>query len=192
MFPSSAISNRRPFAPSALPEIIAHMGASDFRSPPPSSSLFRLVRRCALLPAPTIGSPWLPRVQLVRLGADLDPGVVRAACRCVTRTVAYWAQETIGTHQRGHIGTSILQGQHDLLPLRLSSFRAYASSIASPRYLQGSIPGPWLAVTGAGFAPARLRGIAKPQPCGHPNKPIIAAVNEIGRASCRERVFKDV
>jgi hypothetical protein len=27
-----------------------------------------------------------------------------------------------------------------------------------------SIPGPWLAVTGAGFAPARLCGIAKPQP----------------------------
>ena len=50
----------------------------------------------------------------------------------------------------------------DLLPLRL--FRAYASSIALPRYLPGSIPGPWLAVTGAGFAPARLRGIAKPQP----------------------------
>src|ERR1022692_2823974 len=40
------------------------------------------------------------------------------------------------------------------LPLRLASFRAYASSIASPRYLQDSIPGPWLAVTGAGFPPA--------------------------------------
>jgi hypothetical protein len=41
-----------------------------------------------------------------------------------------------------------------LLPLRLASFRTYASSIASPRCLQGSIPGPWLAVTGAGFTPA--------------------------------------
>jgi hypothetical protein len=30
--------------------------------------------------------------------------------------------------------------------------------------LQGSIPGPWLVVTGAGIIPARLRGIAKPQP----------------------------
>jgi len=46
-----------------------------------------------------------------------------------------------------------LQGQLRLLPLRLASFRAYASSIALPRYLQGSIPGPWLAATGAGFAP---------------------------------------
>src|SRR5207244_6298470 len=36
----------------------------------PSSSLFRLVRRCALLPAPTIGSPWLPRTLVVRLDAD--------------------------------------------------------------------------------------------------------------------------
>jgi len=36
--------------------------------------------------------------------------VVRAACPCVTRTVACWAQETIGTHHRGHIGTQILQG----------------------------------------------------------------------------------
>ena len=61
----------------------------------------------------------------------------------------------LAPHHRSHIGTQILQGQLDLLPLRFSSFRAYASSIALPRYLQGSIPGPWLAVTGTGLAPAR-------------------------------------
>ena len=104
--------------------------------------------------APTIGSPWLPRIRLVRLDADLDPGVARVARHSVTRAVACWAQETIGTHLRDVFGTQILQGQLDLLPLRLASFRAYASSIASPQYLQGSIPGPWLAATGAGFAPA--------------------------------------
>ena len=48
MFHSSAVSNRRPFAPSALPEFIARIGASDFPTPPVPSSLFRLVRNCAL------------------------------------------------------------------------------------------------------------------------------------------------
>jgi hypothetical protein len=68
--------------------------------------------------------------------------------RCATQAVACWVQETIGTHLRGDFGTRFLQRQLDLLPLRLASFRAYASSIALPRHLQGSIPGPWLAVTG--------------------------------------------
>jgi hypothetical protein len=84
-----------------------------------------------------IGSPWLPRIHHVRLDADLDPGVARVTRHSVSRAVACWAQETIGTHLRGHFETQILQGQLDLLPLRLASFRAYASSIALPRHLQG-------------------------------------------------------
>jgi hypothetical protein len=51
-------------------------------------------------------------------------------------------------------GTRFLQGQHDLLPLHLASFRTYASSTPLPRCLQGSIPSPWLAATGAGITPA--------------------------------------
>jgi hypothetical protein len=47
MFPLSVISNRRPFAPVALPAFIATMGASDSQTSPSSSSLFRLVRGCA-------------------------------------------------------------------------------------------------------------------------------------------------
>jgi|ERR1019366_7924621 hypothetical protein len=47
MFHPSAIANRRPFAPSALPEIIALIGAPDFPTPPVPSSLLRLVRDCA-------------------------------------------------------------------------------------------------------------------------------------------------
>ena len=141
------------------------MGASDFRSPPPSSSLFRLVRRCALLPAPTIGSPWLPRTLVVRLDAVFDPGVAPRACQCARDAVACWFGETIGQHTNASIsGLNYLQGQHYLCPLHLASFRAYASSTPLPECLQGSIPGPWLAVTWAGFAPARLRGIAKPRP----------------------------
>jgi len=141
------------------------MGASDFRSSPPSFSLFRLVRRCALLPAPTIGSPWLPRTLVVRLDAVFDPGVAPRACQCARDAVACWSEETIGQHTNASIsGLNYLQGQHYLCPLHLASFRAYASSSPLPECLQGSIPGPWLAVTWAGFTPARLRGIAKPRP----------------------------
>jgi hypothetical protein len=141
------------------------MGASDFRSPPPSSSLFRLVGRCALLPAPRIGSPWLPRVLVVRLDADSDPGVAPRACQCARDAVVCWPIETIDQFTHLTIsGLMHLQGQHHLFPLRLASFCAYASSFPLPECLQGSIPGPWLAVTWAGFTPARPRGIAKPQP----------------------------
>jgi len=38
----------------------------------------------------------------------------------------------------------------------LACFRAYASNAMSPSHLQGSISGPWLAVTGAGFTPANV------------------------------------
>ena len=148
MFPLSAISDRRPFAPSALPEFIARMGVSDFRSPPPPSSLFRLVRRCALLPAPTIGSPWLPRTLVVRLDTVCDPGVASLACQNARETVACWYPDTIGLFTNAFIsGFNYLQGQPDLFPLHLAFFRAYASSVPLPKHLQGSISGPWLAVT---------------------------------------------
>ncbi len=84
MFPPTAISDRHPFAPPALPGFIAHMGASDFRQPPPSSSLLTLVRGCAAPSTLTAGSPWLPRSLYVRLDAASDPGAV--ACTCPSRT----------------------------------------------------------------------------------------------------------
>ena len=121
--PLPVVSDRRPFAPSALPEFIARMGVSDFRSSPPSSSLFRLVRRCAVLPAPTIGSPWLPRTLVVRLDAVFDPGVAPRACQCARDAVACWSGETIGQHTNASIsGLNYLQGQHYLFPLHLASF----------------------------------------------------------------------
>lgn len=61
-------------------------------------------------------------------------------------------------------GLDHLQGRHYPLPLHLACFRAYASSATLPQHLQGSIPGPWLAATRAGLSPARIHGIAKPQP----------------------------
>lgn len=54
--------------------------------------------------------------------------------------------------------------------LRLACFRAYASSTQLPTCLQGSIPGPWLAVTRAGIPPARICGIAQPLQYATPNK----------------------
>jgi hypothetical protein len=40
-------ASHRPFAPPALPGFVAHIGVSDFRSPPLPPSLFRLVGKCA-------------------------------------------------------------------------------------------------------------------------------------------------
>ena len=56
-------------------------------------------------------------------------------------------------------GAQRLQGQHDLFPLHLAFFRAYASSVPLLKHLQGSILGSWLAITQVGFAPTRLSGL---------------------------------
>ncbi len=166
MSPLSVVPNRRPFAPAALPAFFATMGASDSQRPAPSSSLFRLVGGCAQPQgrAPTVGSPWLPRRRSVRLDTAIHPGWASAARLLAGDAVACWRLETIGPLPRGHFGTRHLHGRHHPLPLHLACFRAYASSASLPPRLQGWIPGPWLAATRAGLPPARLRGIAKPQP----------------------------
>jgi hypothetical protein len=82
--------------------------------------------------APMSGSPWLPHAQLVRLVADLDPGVACVACRCAIQVVACWGHETIGTHLRGYFRTQSFKDSLTCYPLRLASFRTYASNIASP------------------------------------------------------------
>jgi hypothetical protein len=62
--------------------------------------------------------------------------------------VACWYPDTIGLFTNAFIsGFNYLQGQPDLFPLHLAFFRAYASSVPLPEHLQGSISGPWLAVT---------------------------------------------
>ena len=127
MFPRLAISNRHPFAPCALPQIIAPMGSSDFRQPLAPSSLFTLVRGCAFPFAPTDGSPWLTHHPNVRLDTASDPGAVLGTRQCAPRTVACWRHETIGRHQCGLFGTQHLQGRLHPLPLHLAFFRAYTS-----------------------------------------------------------------
>jgi hypothetical protein len=162
MCPLFVVSNRRPLAPAALPAFIATMDASDFPPPLLPSSLFRLVGECAY--APAVGSPGLLPILVVRLGAAFDPGWAWPACLGTGHTVACWRLETIGPFQRGHYGTPHLHGRRYPLPLLLACFRAYASRALLPASLQGSIPGPWLAVTGTGFAPVRIGSIAQPQP----------------------------
>ena len=163
MCPLFVVLNWCPLAPAALPAFVATMGTSDF---PPSmlpSSLFRLVGECAYS-APTMGSPGLLPILVVRLAAVVDPGWAPLTCHRVGCAVACWRLETIGPFQSGHFGTHHLHGRHYPLPLLLACFRAYASSIVLPLYLQGSIPGPWLAATGTGSPPARICSIAQPQP----------------------------
>ncbi len=60
-------------------------------------------------------------------------------------------------------GAQHLQGRLHPLPLHLACFRAYASTRPLPCAPHGSILGSWLATTQVGFAPTRLRDIAKPQ-----------------------------
>ena len=132
------------------------------------SSLFRLVGECAC--AQAVGSPGLLPILVVRLGAAFDPGWAWPACLGTGHTVACWRLETIGPFQRGHYGTQHLHGRRYPLPLLLACFRAYASSAPLPAHLQGSIPGPWLAVTGAGFPPVRIGSIAQPQPRPGPKR----------------------
>ena len=93
-----------------------------------------------------------------------DPGWIPLTRHDVSGIVACWRLETIGPFQSGLFGTLHLHGRHYPLPLLLACFRTYASSSLLPAYLQGSIPGLWLAVTGAGFTPARICDIAQPQP----------------------------
>src|ERR1700741_3377843 len=81
MFHSSAVSNRRPFAPSALPEIIALTGASDFPTPPVPSSLFRLVRNCALPTRADVGISMVTAHSPFKLDWAFDPGWARRARR---------------------------------------------------------------------------------------------------------------
>ena len=168
MYPLSAISNRCPFAPAALPALDATMGTSDSQAPPPSSSLFTLVRGCA---------PYSGRRCLGLLGyraismsgstRSKIPGGANTACRCNSaRCPLLPADDSKPSAPSNAVisGLNHLQGRLYPLPLHLACLRTYASSATLPSPLQGSLPGPWLAATRAGLSPARIRGIAKPQP----------------------------
>jgi hypothetical protein len=164
MFPLTVILNRLPFTPAALPAFIANIGASDFHTPPLPLLLIRLVgkrvrfsqRRCMDL----LGYRKLSLSGSKRL--TIPGGDNRLTLMSVTLLLAGVSKPS--ALSEGVFGTQYLHGRHYPLPLFLACFRTYASSNLLPSCLQGSILGLWLAVTEAGFTPARICDIAQPQP----------------------------
>ncbi len=162
MFPLRVISNRHPFAPPALPGLIATMDGSDFRMPPPATSLLTLVDGCPL-PADRLAD--LLGYRLLSMSGSTRPRTPGSTPHHLP-----WRSGgrglPVGQYRRHSpaefFGALHLQGRLHPLPLHLACFRAYASACLLPVTRQGSIPGSWLAFTRAGFSPARVGGIAKP------------------------------
>jgi hypothetical protein len=157
-----AVSNRHPFAPPALPGIDTTIGGSDFRTPPPASSPFSLVHGC---PHPADRDTDLLGYRAFSLSGSTwprSPGSTGTARRRAVPDVACERGQCRRRSPTKIFGAQHLQGRLHPLPLHLACFRAYASTRPLPFAPQGSILGSWLATTQVGFAPTRLRDIAKP------------------------------
>ena len=96
--------------PLSVGPCVSDFRVSDFRQTPPSSSLFRLVRGCAPSGAPPDGSPWLPRILLVRLDATSDPGLSVDTRPTASTGVACWVREPIDQIQRCRFRDSTSSG----------------------------------------------------------------------------------
>lgn len=84
---------------------------------------------------------------------------------CLRFSCCLLASESYRPNSNAVISGLVLQGQHDLLPLRLAFFRAYASSISLPTNMPARLD--TRLVAGGyldGITPASLCSIAKPQP----------------------------
>jgi len=111
------------------------MGGSDFRTPPPTSSLFIA---CSQVPAsngPMRGSPWLPRILNVRLDTASDPGEYQR--RSPSRSTGCCLP---GGQTRRHSPTQFISG--------LNTFK-----VGSTRYL----------CTSPAFVPTHRRGCYQPR-----------------------------
>ncbi len=148
MFRYFVILNRRPLAPSALPEFIATMDVSDSRSTMPDSSLVRLVLRCHPLGRRCTGSPWLPCSLNVRLELVSDPGVFERTCHDARPNIACGRREKPSALPNYRIfEAQSIQGQPHLLPLVLACSPGYASTDRLPDPPQAWIPSPRLRAT---------------------------------------------
>jgi len=137
------------------------MDGSDFRAPPPASSLLhlftgaRLRRTGARISLVTTCSQCQARYGLGPRGVPMPLTLMR-----------HGLLPTGGTSpsalSNGIFGALHLQGRHNPLPLHLACFRAYASTRRLPAVPQGSILGSRLTITQAGLPPARTRGLARP------------------------------
>ena len=110
MFRYFVILNRRPLAPSELPEFTATMDVSDSRSTMPDSSLVRLVLRCHPLGRRCTGSPWLPCSLNVRLELVSDPGVFERTCHDARPNIACGRRKALGLTQLPYFRGSIHSG----------------------------------------------------------------------------------
>ena len=165
MFPLIVILNRFPFTPAALPTFIATMGTSDFQAPPLPPLLFRLVgKRADFRVSADAWISWVTANSHYQARNGYLSRMEITGSPFVSVTLLLAGVLKPSAHFNGYFGTYHLHGRHYPLPLLLACFRAYASSNLLPSYLQGSIPGLWLAVTRTGFPPARICDIAQPQP----------------------------
>ncbi len=137
------------------------MDGSDFRAPPPASSLLhlsagaRLPRTDARISLVTTCSPCQARHGLGPRGVGVPLTLTRHALLPARGT-------NPSALSNGIFGAPHLQGRHNPLPLHLACFRAYASTRLLPAAPQGSILGSRLTITQAGLSPARTRGLARP------------------------------
>lgn len=76
------------------------MGASDFPSPLPASSLVIACPRVRASCTPMMGPPWLPPIRNVRLDTASDSGACSSCLPVRMTAVACWLDKPIGTHQR--------------------------------------------------------------------------------------------
>ena len=120
---------------------------------------------CSRVPAPCgprRGPPRLPRILNVRLDMAWDPGEHRHRLPSRDTDCGLPEGQTRRHSPTKFFGAQHLQGRLHPLPLHLACFRAYASTRPLPVAPQGSILGSRLTITQVGFAPTRLRDIAKP------------------------------
>ena len=98
MYHPHAVSNRHPFAPPALPGINTTIGGSDFRTPPPVSSPFKLVHGC---PHPADRDTDLLGYRAFSMSGSIwprTPGSTGTARRGAVPVVACRRDKSVGTH----------------------------------------------------------------------------------------------
>jgi len=97
VFHPCVISGRHPFARPALPGVNARMDGSDFRAPPPVSSLFTLVHGC---PLPADRFTDLPGYHVLSMSGSTrprTPGSTNAARQSAAPIVACRGDKPVGT-----------------------------------------------------------------------------------------------
>ena len=155
-----AVSNRHPQRCPPLPGIDTTIGGSDFRTPPPVSSPFKLVHGC---PHPADRDTDLLGYRAFSMSGSLwprTPGSTGTARRGAVPVVACRRDKSVGTDPPNFSGLNTFKVGSTRSLYTSPAHQAYASTRPSPFAPQGSILGSRLTTTQVGFPP--LRDIAKP------------------------------